>query len=234
MRALSARLEAVLELLQPCLMLVDVGTDHGLIPISAVRRGIAARAIAADLRRPPLLQARRNISAARLTHQILVLRQDGLTGLANGRVDAVVMAGMGGVQMAQLLSQAPHALENVSQLVLQPNGDAVVMRRYALEHGWHLREESMLIERGQFFVTCAFQRGSGTDTSYQLAGWNEADLCLVGPRLRARRDATALRFYEWQCRRLGVLVERDVFKMESELSIWQAARTFAQSVGERP
>lgn len=229
MPVLSARLEAVLELLGPCRMLVDVGADHGLIPISAVQRGLATRAIASDLRRAPLVLARRNITAARLSERVSLLRQDGLTALANGAADAVVMAGMGGEQMVRLLSAASHALESVAQLLLQPNGDAWVMRRYALEHGWHLRDESMVLERGQFFVTCAFERGRGVDKSYQLAGWSETDLCLVGPLLLARRDSNALRFYEWQCQRLGPLVERQVLKLQGELSIWQAARAFMLS-----
>jgi tRNA (adenine22-N1)-methyltransferase len=228
MPALSARLEAVLALLMPCRRLIDVGTDHGLIPISAVQRGIAARAIASDLRHAPLVLARRNILAARLSEQILLLREDGLSALANGAVDAVVMAGMSGEQMVRLCSEASHVLERVSQLLVQPNSDVHAVRRWARAHGWQLRDESMLIERGQFFVTCAFEPASCADTSYQVPGFSEADLFLVGPLLLARRDPTALRFYEWQCQRLGLLVERQVATMQGELRVWQAARAFIE------
>ena len=53
MTPLSVRLEAVLQLLRPCAVLADVGTDHGLLPVAAVQRGLAERAIAADLRGGP-------------------------------------------------------------------------------------------------------------------------------------------------------------------------------------
>ena len=47
---LSPRLDAILEGLSPCALLADIGTDHGLVPIAAVVRGIAQRAMATDLR----------------------------------------------------------------------------------------------------------------------------------------------------------------------------------------
>lgn len=63
-RRLSERLEAVVAALAPCELLADVGTDHGLVPIAAVVRGIAVRAIAADLRVAPLAGAQRTIERA--------------------------------------------------------------------------------------------------------------------------------------------------------------------------
>src|SRR4051794_24734349 len=107
MLPLSARLETVIELLAPCRMLVDVGTDHALLPISAVQRGVAERAIASDLRRAPLLSARENIAYAGLADRVAMLRSNGLSALARNSVDAVVMAGMSGEQMVRLCESAP-------------------------------------------------------------------------------------------------------------------------------
>ena len=229
MLSLSARLEAVLELLSPCRMLVDVGTDHGLVPVSAVQRGIAQRAIAADLRDAPLLSARQNIASAALSQRVMMLKADGLSALAAGSVDAVVMAGMSGALMVRLCNAAPRVFEGVSQLLVQPNSDALAMRAWALRHGFHLRDERMLIERGQFFVVCAFHKGNGADPAYALPDWSEAALCLLGPRLLARKDPAALRFYERQCLRLGALVDQNVHGLRPELHIWQAARAFMTS-----
>lgn len=223
---LSARLETLLAQLAPCRMLVDIGTDHALIPIAAVERGIAARAVAADLRVAPLLRARRNIAAAAVSERVFLLRANGLSALAQGSVDAVIMAGMSGELMVQLCDAAAELLSGVSQLLLQPNSDASAVRAWALRRGLHLKDERMLRERGQFFVTCAFQQGAGVDPAYDLPGWTHAELCLVGPLLLARRDSTALRFFEWQCARLGALVEQHVHALQPELDVWHAARAF--------
>jgi tRNA (adenine22-N1)-methyltransferase len=231
---LSVRLEAILALLSPCRVLVDVGTDHGLIPVAAVERGIATRAIASDLRAAPLRSAREGIRNSKACDRILILREDGLSALARGAVDAVLMAGMSGELMVQLCTSAAHVLADATQLVLQPNSDALVVRRWALANGWHLTDERMVIERGQFFAICAFRPGSGRDPAYDVPAFCEADLCLLGPRLLARKDPAALRFSEWQCQRLGALVARDVEAARPELSVWQAARAFmALSTCER-
>ncbi len=228
-RSLSARLEAIFELLLPCRMLVDVGADHGIVPIAAVGRGIAERAIASDLRRAPLQRARRNIARAQLSERVSLLREDGLSALARSSVDAVVMAGMSGQLMVRLCDDAPHVLAGVSQLVAQPNSDANLVRGWALRHGFHLRDERMVIDRGLFFVTCAFQRGEGLDPAYELPPWNEPELCLVGPRLLRRKDPAAVLFSERQCERLGAIVARVVPALLPELRTWPAARDFMTS-----
>jgi tRNA (adenine22-N1)-methyltransferase len=229
MPLLSARLEAIFELLLPCRMLVDVGTDHGIVPVSAVQRGIAERALASDLRRAPLHIARQNIARAALSDRVSIVREDGLSALSSRSVDAVVMAGMSGQLMVRLCEAAPHVLEGVSQLVAQPNSDANLVRGWALRSGFHLRDERMVRERSRFFVTCAFDKGDGSDPAYQLPAWSESALCLVGPRLLARKDPAALHFSEWQCERLGALVDQDVQALLPELRLWQAARAFMQS-----
>jgi tRNA (adenine22-N1)-methyltransferase len=226
MTPLSARLEAVLELLFPCRMLVDVGTDHGFVPISAVQRGIAERAIASDLRDAPLVRARQNIADAGLSDRVVMLKSHGLSALARRSVDAVVLAGMSGEQIVRLCEAAPHVLDGVSQLLVQPNSDVVVVRAWALQHGWHLRDERMVSARGRFFVVCSFRKAAGVDPTYGLHGWSESALCLVGPTLLARKDPATYRFAEWQCQRLGALVEHDVHGLRPELGIWQAARAF--------
>lgn len=213
---------------------MDVGTDHGLLPIVAVERGLAGRAIAKDLRDAPLVLARKNIESAGLAGRITLLKGDGLSGLAKGAVDAVVMAGISGELSVRLCAHAPHVLEGVSQLLVQVNSDVRVVRAWAHQNGWHLKDESMLVERGRFFVTCSFAKAAGEDSAYDVPGWSVADLCLVGPRLLSRRDPTLLQFCEWQCQRLGPLVQQQVHKLLPELRIWEAARTCLQRAVSEP
>ena len=215
----------MLTLLGPCRVLVDVGTDHALLPIAAVERGVAARAIASDLREAPLRAARQNVLSSLARERVLLLREDGLSGLARDAVDAVSMAGMSGELMVQLCQASAHVLEGVAQLVLQPNSDAVAVRAWALRCGWHLCQERMVLENGQFFTLCAFRPGLGAaDPAYTLPGWSEAQLCLVGPLLLAHKDPIAQRFCARQCERLGALVERAP-GLWPELSTWRSALT---------
>jgi tRNA (adenine22-N1)-methyltransferase len=220
---LSRRLEAVLGLIRPCALLVDVGTDHALLPVAAVRRGIAERAIAADLREAPLLGARAHIARMGAAPRVVTVKADGLSGMDHHGVDAVAIAGMSGHSMRRILEAAPHVLASVGQLVIQPNQDVHELRAWALHNGWHLRDEQMLEERGQFFVLCAFARGTGADPAYAVSGWTTAALCQLGPLLLTRKDALALRWFERQRARVSRWVSRDVDRLKPQLDLWDAA-----------
>ena len=223
MAAPSARIDAILSLLRPCRVLADVGTDHGLVPVLAVTQGLAQRAIAADLREAPLALARRQIAEAAVDDRVSTLLGDGLVALRGQSVDAVVMAGMSGALMQRLCEAAPDVLHDVQQLVLQPNNDADLVRAWARESGWHVRDERMVQTRGRFFVMCAFTHGSGIDPAYTQSGWTEEMLLRVGPCLAGRKDAVALRYCEAQRVRLQRLVSEGVQTHEAELSGFETA-----------
>ena len=125
--------------------------------------------------------------------------------------------------MLRILGAAPHVLAALEQLILQPNQNVAGVRSWAKQSGWHLRDERMLEERGQFFVVCAFVPATGTDPAYHVPGWTDAALCQIGPWLLARKDAVALRWFERQRARVSHWVERGVPRLQPELELWEAA-----------
>ena len=226
MTPLSARLATVVQLVRPCAVLADVGTDHGLVPVAAVEQGIAVRAIAADLRAAPLAGARRHIERSGMTDRVAVVQGDGLLALAEHSVDAAVMAGMSGSLMVRLCDAAPQVLGALQQWIVQPNKDVPLVRAWALRSGWHLRDERMIVERGRFFTVCAFVKGSGADPAYAVTGWTAAALCIVGPRLLVSKDPVARKWCEAQRARLAHWVDKGVQTLEPELRGWQSACDF--------
>jgi tRNA (adenine22-N1)-methyltransferase len=222
MAQLSGRLEAILQLVQPCALLADVCSDHGLVPIAAVQRELAARAIAADLREAPLRLARQNIAAFGVADRVSLVQGDGLAPLAGRGVDAVVMAGVSARLMMRLCEAAPAVLAGVRQLVVQPNSDAPALRAWARVHGWHLRDERMVDVGGRFFVVCALEPGVGEDPAYALPGWPPTALTSIGPWLIARRDPVARRWCAAQHARLAGLVGAAP-QLGPALAMWHAA-----------
>lgn len=204
-------------------MLADVGTDHALLPVAAVCRRLAERAIAVDLREAPLAGARALIARSGVVDRVVAVQGDGLSGLEGRGVGAVVIAGMSGESVLRILEMAPDVLAGVQQLIIQPNQNVHALRGWALRNKWFLRDEHMLEERGQFFVTCAFAPGVGRDPAYSVPGWTEQALCNVGPLLLKRKDAVALRWFERQRARISSWVERDAGRLQPELDVWDAA-----------
>ena len=63
---LSKRLELVLSFVKPVETAADIGTDHAYVPVELVRRGTAKHAVAADVRKGPLLRAKESIASTAL------------------------------------------------------------------------------------------------------------------------------------------------------------------------
>lgn len=186
-------------------MLVDVGTDHGLLPLAAVSRGLAGRAIAIDQAAAPLEAAAENRRRAGLEAKLDLRLGSGLGPLGEESADALTLAGVGGRLAARILREGAPKLTSFQQLILQPNQEPAHVRRWAREAGWHLEAETMVEEAGRYFPVLAFRPGTGEDSAYAVPGFTVSELELLGPRLLATAHPVAARFAQSQHDRLARL-----------------------------
>lgn len=108
MIVLTPRLQAVADMVPPGCAVADIGCDHGYVSAYLVQQGIAPRVVAADVRPGPLGACRRLIEELGLTFQIQTRLCSGLTDIADTECDAVILAGMGGELIAEILSACPY------------------------------------------------------------------------------------------------------------------------------
>jgi len=148
---LSKRMQSVADMIQPCDAVGDIGCDHAFVSIYLVEQRRAKRGIASDVRRGPIAIAKRNIEAMNLSDQIEIRMGDGLDTIVPGEVNAVVLAGMGGMLMIDILERGEEVVTRCDQLVLQPQSDIEKVRRYLVEKGYHLADEQMLIDAGKYY-----------------------------------------------------------------------------------
>ena len=146
---LHPRLEALARLV-PYGPVADIGTDHGLLPAWLLLQKRVPSAIAADLLPGPLDSARR--TAARWGVSLDFRLGDGLSVLSPGEAETVVIAGMGGDNIAAILAAAPWTREvGGPLLLLQPMSRAEVLRRWLAENGYALRAERLVRERSTLY-----------------------------------------------------------------------------------
>lgn len=150
-RKLSRRLQAVAELATPGLRVADVGCDHAYVSIYLAERGIAAECLAIDVNEGPLLRAQENILAHGLTERIHTRLGSGLERVSPGEVDAVLMAGMGGILIRDLLENSREVSQGLKEWILQPQSDLDLVRRYIRESGFCIVEENMVQEDGKYY-----------------------------------------------------------------------------------
>lgn len=150
---LSKRLETIASVCQPSKVLADVGCDHAYLSLYLVKSGIVEKSIAMDLREGPLSKARENIKSYGLEERIQTRLSDGLEKLEKDEADMVLISGMGGILICDILSRGKDKISRVNQLILQPQSDQTLVRKYLHDNGFVIDDEKMCIDDGKYY-TC--------------------------------------------------------------------------------
>lgn len=148
---LSDRLNAVLDLINPCECIADVGCDHGFISIELINREIAERVIATDVRPGPLSRAEEHIEQWNLQNKIQTRLSDGVCNLEEGEAQAVVIAGMGGNLVIHILEDGMNKILQMEQCILQPQSEIEKVRRFLRENNLKIVAENMICEDGKYY-----------------------------------------------------------------------------------
>lgn len=134
------RLAAIAELVPPGQPLADVGTDHALLPLWLLHRGIIPSAVATDIHEAPLERTRKSLG---VVPGLKLLLCDGLDGVEPDEAKTIVIAGLGGENIADIVSRAPWCRDGHT-LLLQPMSKAEVLRRALHEMGYSILRERLV------------------------------------------------------------------------------------------
>ena len=148
---LSKRLQAVADLVDDGLIVADIGTDHGYIPIYLVKEQKCRKAFAMDVNEGPLLRAKEHIAEHGLSHLIEVRQSDGVKALAPGEAECVVVAGMGGALTIKIMEEGKEIFRDLKAFVLQPQSELEKVRQYLYENNYHVVREDIVLEDGKFY-----------------------------------------------------------------------------------
>ena len=148
---LSERLTAIAEMVTEGNRLVDVGCDHGYLPVYLMLQHKIPGAIATDVGKGPLARAQEHIAQYHMEAYIETRLCNGLSEIRSGEGDTLVIAGMGGPLMERILSEGRHALPGFQELILQPQSDIPHFRRFVMQNGYQIVQEEMILEDGKFY-----------------------------------------------------------------------------------
>ncbi len=141
----------------------DVGCDHGYVAIWLVKEKKCPKVYATDVNEGPLRRADRNISSAGLSDRIETRLGDGLSVIGPDEVDVILIAGMGGMRICEILSAGADVILDKT-LVLQPQSDVEEVRRHLHKLGFRIDRESICLEDGKYYFS--IRAVSGQDTAY--------------------------------------------------------------------
>ena len=131
--------------------LIDVGTDHGFLPVELAKRGYPGKLFASDINKEPLASARRTAERAGLTDRIGFLLCDGLSLCEPDQVDTIVIAGMGGDLICRILDCAEWTMDARYTLLLQPMTKAEVLRYWLSNNEYGIQCEDIVWDGGKLY-----------------------------------------------------------------------------------
>lgn len=148
---LGARLLAAASLVQKGRPAADIGCDHGKLAVWLARRG-APRVIAVDSRALPLSRAAAFARRAGVSHLVDCRLGNGLLPLAPGEAQEIVVAGLSGETIADILAAAPWIKSGDVHLVLLPVTRAPHLRRWLCREGFAMEAERPVEDKGRFYT----------------------------------------------------------------------------------
>lgn len=154
---LPPRLLYIASLVPTGSLVADVGTDHAHLPIYLIENSITDRVIASDIVDGPLASAKKNISAHGLDDKIEIIKSDGLVKVFPLSPETVIIAGMGGETIRDIISACDYSKQAAPLFLLQPMTHAEVLRKHLIENGFSIIDESVIREQHRYYVIISAQ-----------------------------------------------------------------------------
>lgn len=143
---LTDRLQIIADEIKQNETMADIGTDHGFLPISLWERGICSKVIMADISEGSLNKARVNAQVLYPEETFDFRLGSGLEVLLPEEVDNVVIAGMGGILMTEIMEKDLSKTRSFKKMILQPRSGQGKLRYWLIRNDFSIMKESLVRE----------------------------------------------------------------------------------------
>lgn len=123
--------------------IVDVGCDHGYVAIKAIKEYNVNFAYLLDINQMPLDNARRNIIQNNLEDKTKLILSDGLLNF-NDETDTLIISGMGGNLIVEILTKSLGLAKSFKKLILQANSDVDRLRGFLINNHFVFDDEEII------------------------------------------------------------------------------------------
>ena len=203
----TPRLELMVDLTKEYESIADIGCDHAYLSVMLAQCG--KRVIASDVACGPHAKARENIERFGLAGQIDLRLGDGLLTLAPEEVQAVVIAGMGGLVIADILKEGKYLLTEQMRLFLQPMRADEELRTYLYKNGFKILSEHLVREQRRIYTVMEVWLGKQTTNSALDSAFS--------PALRQEKPPLFWEYFSWKKRILEGIIRNTANAENAEL-----------------
>lgn len=151
---ISDRLVKIASSIRKDAKVADVGADHGLLEKYLIDNEITNSIFAIENKRGPYEILKNNLK----DYDVTLSLSDGLEMLPDS-CDTVVIAGMGGNLIIDILKKDISKLENINQIIVDAHKDIELVRREITKLGYKIDKENIVIENSIYYFVISFIKG---------------------------------------------------------------------------
>lgn len=190
------RLKLIASLIKKDERVLDVGTDHAILPILLLKDNVTNNITASDLNKEPLEAAKRNLESEGLLNKVELKLMDGIKGIHSNDFDTIVIAGMGGITISNIINE-----KNISsRLLIHSTTDNHIVRKALMDNGMKIDNEWIVLEGKVYNIVIEASRGKVKLSKKEL---------FMGPKLLEKVDPETMSYFEHLL---------NIFERNSELS----------------
>ncbi len=155
---LSLRMQKIIHMIDNVKTVADIGCDHGLVSAVLIEQRRAERVLACDISKKSLQKTEKLISSYGLKG-IEPVVSDGLLGIAGNELDCIVVAGMGGLLIRDILANGLSGTTGKKDIILAPQGNEYELRVFLYEIGYYIMDESIVKEDNHYYQIIFARQG---------------------------------------------------------------------------
>lgn len=151
---ISKRLKTICDLVTPGYFVADVGADHGLVEKYLVDNEISPYIIAIENKKGPFEILKNSLKEY---SNVDLSLSDGIEDI-NEKIDCIIIAGMGGFNITNILNKDKNKLSNIKQIIIDPHRDQELAKQTIINLGFTLSNEIEVVDANKKYKIFSFIR----------------------------------------------------------------------------
>ncbi|WP_297813423.1 class I SAM-dependent methyltransferase [uncultured Finegoldia sp.] len=145
------RLEEIINLVDKNSIVADIGTDHGIVPYELVKQNISKKVIASDISEKSLIKLKEKLEYLDNPEKIILNVSDGLSNLKEYQVDTIIISGMGGNLIKDIIENDLKVAKSANTLILGANNSLSTLRKFLHQNSFEIIKEVDLFENDKYY-----------------------------------------------------------------------------------
>lgn len=169
------RLLDIINILDSNKKIIDIGTDHGLVPLYLAKNKISTDITATDISAPSLQKLVDRLDDD-LRKIIKTKVTDGFKGLESSDNQVAIIAGMGANTIIEIIGDSLDFAKNLDYLVLASNVNTYELRHFLNDHGFYIEKDFLSYENRKYYDILKVYYGKNQDLSFEEYYYGKTDI----------------------------------------------------------